>query len=60
MSFSDLITVSDYAKAHGILPAQAADLLSQLGMFGANDAPNVVPAVIHSRSPFIGELEVVI
>lgn len=59
MSFSDLITVSDYARAHGILPAQAASLLAKLGMIGSQQV-NEVPAVVPARSAFIGELEVVL
>lgn len=59
MSFSDLITVSDYARQHGILPAQAADLLSQLGMLGVNETPDI-PAIIHSRAYEGRVLEVVL
>lgn len=59
MPMLDLITVSDYARAHGILPAQAASLLAKLGMIG-QQANHEVPAVVPARSAFIGELEVVL
>lgn len=58
MSFSDLFAVMDYSQAHGILPAQAASLLAQLGSI--RNTKDDVPALALARAPFIGEIEVVL